>query len=49
MGNHVMTVLLLRDLADFHLFHGEIDLRSEEDQHRSITLYNEPLEMINTV
>ena len=49
LGNHVMTVLLLRDLADFHLFHGEIDLRSEEDRHRSITLYNEALEMINTV
>jgi len=49
LGNHVMTALLLRDLADFHLFHGEIDLGSEEDRHRSITLYNEALEMINTV
>jgi len=49
LGNHAMTALLLRDLADFHLFHGEINLGSKEDQQTSIALYNKALEMIDTI
>ena len=49
LGNHVMTALLLKDLADFHLFHGAENLGSDEDRKRSITLYQEALEMMETI
>ena len=46
LGDHIMTALLLKDLADFHLFHGDKILGSERDQKRSIELYTESLEMM---
>jgi len=46
LGNHIMTALLLKDLADFHLFHGEKHLGSVQDQQISIKLYEGALEMM---
>ena len=45
LGKHVMTALILRNLADFHLFHGEKSLGSQEDWKRAIQLYKQCLEM----
>ena len=49
LGNHVMTALLLRKIADFHLFHGEKSLGSAADQCKSIKLYEQALEMMKSV
>ena len=46
LGTHVMTALLLRDLADFHLFHGEKKLGSPEDCQNATELYGEALQMM---
>ena len=46
LGDHIMTALLLKDLADFFLFHGDKLLGLEEDLKRSIALYTETLEMM---
>ena len=46
LGNHIMTALLVKDLADFHLFHGEKRLGSVQDQQISIKLYEGALEMM---
>ena len=46
LGRHVMTALLLRSLADFHLFHGEKKLGSIEDRQNATKLYREALDMI---
>lgn len=49
LGKHVMTALLLKDLADFHLFHGEKSLGSQEDRQKSIPLYEQALEMMENL
>ena len=49
LGNHVMTALLLKDLADFHLFHGEKSLGSPEDRQKSIKLYEQALTMMGNL
>ncbi|XP_068679259.1 nephrocystin-3-like [Montipora capricornis] len=46
LGKHVMTALLLKELGDFHLFHGEKELRTEEGVCKSIEQYKEALEMM---
>ena len=46
LGNHVMTAWVYRELADFHLFHGEKTLGTVEDQKKCIELYGEALEMM---
>ena len=51
LGNHVMTALLLRSLADLHLFHGEKSLGSpvSEDRQKSIELYEQALTMMGNL
>ena len=49
LGSHVMTALLLKEIADFHLFHGEKSLGSATDQCKSIKLYEKALEMMESV
>jgi len=49
LGTHVMTALLLKDLADFHLFHGDKKLGSPEDCQNSIKLYGQALEMMENL
>lgn len=49
LGTHVMTALLLKDLADFHLFHGDKKLGSSEDRQNSIKLYGQALEMMENL
>ena len=49
LGSHVMTALLLKEIADFHLFHGEKSLGSATDQCKSIKLYKQALEMMESV
>ena len=49
LGTHVMTALLLKDLAGFHLFHGEKKLGSLEDRQNSIKLYGQALEMMGNL
>ena len=49
LGTHVMTALLLKDLADFHLFHGKKKVGSLEDRQNSIKLYGQALEMIGNL
>ena len=49
LGTHVMTALLLKDLADFHLFHGEKKLGSLKDRQNSIKLYGQALEMMGNL
>lgn len=46
LGKHIMTAWLHRELADFHLFHGDRSLGSTEDQQKSVKLYGEALEMM---
>ena len=46
LGRHIMTAWLHRELADFHLFHGDESLGSVEDQQKSIKLYGEALKMM---
>ena len=46
LGDHIMTALSLKDLADFYLFHGERSLGSEEDRQKSIKHYIESLKMM---
>ena len=49
LGSHVTTALLLKEIADFHLFHGEKSLGSAPDQRQSIELYKQALEMMESV
>ena len=49
LGNHFMTALLLGRIADFHLFHGQKSLGSAADQCKSIKLYEQALEMMESV
>ena len=49
LGSHIMTALLLKEIADFHLFHGEKSLGSATDQCKSIKLYKQALEMMESV
>ncbi|KAL9980310.1 hypothetical protein ACROYT_G008875 [Oculina patagonica] len=49
LGKHIMTALLLKDVADFHLFHGEKSLGSPEDRQKSIPLYEQALEMMENL
>lgn len=49
LGTHVMTALLLKDLADFHLFHGDKKLGSLEDRQNSIKLYGQAIEMMENL
>ena len=49
LGRHVTTALLLKEIADFHLFHGEKSLGSATDQCKSIKLYKQALEMMESV
>jgi len=49
LGTHFMTALLLNDLADFHLFHGEKPVESLEDRQKSIELYGQALEMMGNL
>lgn len=44
-----MTALLLKDLADFHLFHGDKSLGSQADRHKSVALYTKALEMLENL
>ncbi|XP_044173065.1 uncharacterized protein LOC122957172 isoform X2 [Acropora millepora] len=46
LGTHVMTSLLLRSLADFHLFHGEKKVGSQEDCQNATKLYGQALQMM---
>ncbi|KAK2563804.1 Regulatory protein AfsR, partial [Acropora cervicornis] len=46
LGTHVMTALLLRSLADFHLFHGEKKLGSQENRQNATKLYGQALQMM---
>ena len=46
LGTHVMTALLLKDLADVHLFHGDKELGSLKERQNSIKLYGQALEMM---
>lgn len=49
LGSHFMTALLLKEIADFHLFHGEKGLGSAPDRRKSIELYKKALEMMESV
>ena len=49
LGSHVMTALLLKEIADFHLFHGEKGLGSAPDQRKSIELYKQALKIMESV
>ena len=49
LGSHVTTALLLKEIADFHLFHGEKSLGSAPDRRKSIELYKQALEMMESV
>ena len=49
LGCHITTALLLKEIADFHLFHGEKSLGSATDQCKSIKLYKQALEMMESV
>ena len=49
LGSHIMTALLLKEIADFHLFHGEKGLGSAPDRRKSIELYKQALEMMESV
>ena len=49
LGTHVMTALLLKDLADFHLFHGEKKLGTLKDSQNSIKLYGQALQMMGNL
>ena len=50
LGSHIMTALLLKVFpADFHLFHGEKGLGSAPDRRKSIELYKQALEMMESV
>ena len=49
LGRHVTTALLLKEIADFHLFHGEKGLGSAPDRRKSIELYKQALEMMESV
>ena len=49
LGRHVTTALLLKEIADFHLFHGEKSLGSATDRRKSIKLYKQALEMMESV
>ena len=49
LGCHIMTALLLKEIADFHLFQGEKSLGSATDQCESIKLYEKALEMMKSV
>ena len=49
LGSHIMTALLLKEIADFHLFHGEKGLGSAPDRRQSIELYKQALEMMESV
>ena len=49
LGCHVTTALLLKEIADFHLFHGEKGLGSAPDRRKSIELYKQALEMMESV
>ena len=49
LGSHIMTALLLKEIADFHLFHGEKSLGSAPDRRQSIELYKQALEMMESV
>ncbi|PFX29383.1 E3 ubiquitin-protein ligase DZIP3 [Stylophora pistillata] len=49
LGNHIMTALLLKEIADFHLFHGEKGLGSAADQQKSLKLYEQALERMESV
>ena len=49
LGSHVMTALLLRSLADFHLFHGEKKLGSLEDRQNATKLYEQALQMMGNL
>ena len=49
LGCHVTTALLLKEMADFHLFHDEKSLGSATDQCESIKLYEKALEMMESV
>lgn len=49
LGCHIMTALLLNEIADFHLFHGEKSLGSATDQCESIKLYEKALKMMESV
>ena len=49
LGCHVTTALLLKEIADFHLFHGEKSLGSAPDRRQSIELYKQALEMMESV
>ena len=49
LGSHFMTALLLKEIADFHLFHGEKGLGSAPDRRKSIELYKQALKMMESV
>ena len=49
LGSHIMTALLLKEIADFHLFHGERGLGSAPDRRKSIELYKQALKMMESV
>ena len=49
LGSHVMTALLLKEIADFHLFHGEKGLGSAPDRRKSIELYKQALKIMESV
>ena len=49
LDTHVMTALLLKDLADFHLFHGDKELGSLKERQNSIKLYGQALEMMGNL
>ena len=49
LGSHVTTALLLKEIADFHLFHGEKSLGSAPDRRKSIELYKQALEIMESV
>ena len=49
LGSHIITALLLKEIADFHLFHGEKGLGSAPARRKSIELYKQALEMMESV
>ncbi|PFX29379.1 E3 ubiquitin-protein ligase DZIP3 [Stylophora pistillata] len=49
LGNHVMTALLLENLGDFHLFRGDGTLGSVDDQQKSFKLYQQAVEMMESL
>ena len=49
LGTHVMTAVLLRSLADFHLFHGEKKVGPLEDRQNATKLYGQALEMMGNL